>query len=96
MKWSVSVVLAGALGALAAMTAAQTPATAPSLPSRYSIPPAVTDGWITAAPEQTGIDRDRLIKMTDSIRSHPEFNVHAVLIEHNGRRANEEYFSGQG
>ena len=49
------------------------------------IPPAVTDGWITAAPEQTGIDRDRLIKMTDSIRSHPEFNVHAVLIEHNGR-----------
>ena len=33
--------------------------------------------------------------MTDSIRSHPEFNVHAVLIERDGRLVYEEYFSGK-
>lgn len=95
MRWSISVVLVGALVAHTAMTVAQTPATAPSSPSGYSIPPVLTDGWMTAAPEQAGIDRDRLMKMTDSIRSHAEFNIHAVLIERDGRLVYEEYFSGR-
>ena len=95
MKWSISVVLSGALGAVAAMAVAQTPATAPNPASGYSSPQVLSDGWMTAAPEQAGIDRDRLVKMTDSIRSHPEFNVHAVLIERDGRLVYEEYFSGK-
>ena len=33
--------------------------------------------------------------MTGSIRSHPEHNVHAVLIERDGRLIYEEYFSGK-
>lgn len=49
----------------------------------------------TAGPEQAGIDHDRLLKMTESIRSHPEFNVHAVLIERDGRLVYEQYFSGR-
>ena len=96
MKWSISVALSGALGAVAAMAVAQTPATAPNPASGYSSPQVLSDGWLTAAPEQAGIDRDRLMKMTDSIRSHPEFNVHAVLIERDGRLVYEEVLLRQG
>ena len=94
MKSQMSFVLAGALGALTA-TAAQTPVSVPSQPNTYAIPLALGDGWMTGALEQAGIDRDRLERMTDSIRSHPEFNVHAVLIERDGRLVYEEYFSGK-
>jgi CubicO group peptidase (beta-lactamase class C family) len=79
-----------ALCALAATTVAQTPAQR----SGYSTPPVLDDGWKTGNPEQGGIDRQRLEQMTDAIRSHPEYNVHAVLIEHDGRLVYEEYFSG--
>jgi CubicO group peptidase (beta-lactamase class C family) len=33
--------------------------------------------------------------MTNSLRAHPEQNIHAVLIEREGRLVFEEYFSGQ-
>jgi CubicO group peptidase (beta-lactamase class C family) len=79
-KWLMSVVL---VSAFAVATAAQT------------VPTVLTDGWKTAAPEETGSDRERLLKMTESLRSHPEYNVHAVLIERDGRLVYEEYFSGR-
>jgi CubicO group peptidase (beta-lactamase class C family) len=49
---------------------------------------------MTSAAERAGIDRRRLEQMTESIRSHPQDNVHAVLIERDGRLVYEEYFSG--
>jgi len=59
-----------------------------------SVPPALDDGWTIGSPEQAGIDRRRLEAMTGSIHDNPAFNVHAVLIEHDGRLVYEEYFSG--
>jgi hypothetical protein len=85
MKYPMSIVLVGALAALAVTTAAQTPVRVTSHPYTYAIPPTLSDGWKTGALEQNGIDRHRLEQMTDTIRSHPEFNVHAVLIERDGR-----------
>ena len=95
MKCPMSLVLAGALGALAAATAAQTSAPLPSQAYTYAVPPTLSDGWMTGALEQAGMDRSRLEAMTNSIRAHPEFNVHALLIEREGRLVYEEYFSGK-
>jgi len=66
---------------------------APSVP--YAIPPKLDDGWDTASVENAGIDRTRVEQLTGSIRSRPELNVHAVLIERDGRLVYEEYFEGK-
>ena len=95
MKYQLSFVFVGALGALAVTTAAQTPLSVPTPAYSYAIPPTLDDGWMTGPLEQAGIDRHRLEQMTDSIRSHPELNVHAVLIERAGHLVYEEYFSGK-
>jgi CubicO group peptidase (beta-lactamase class C family) len=95
MKYQLSFVLVGALGGLAVTIAAQTQVSVPSPAYTYAIPPTLNDGWMTGALEQAGIDRHRLEQMTDSILSHPEFNIHAVLIERGGRLVYEEYFSGK-
>ena len=94
MNSQLSIVLVSALGALVA-AAAQTPRAVPVPAYSYAIPPTLSDGWTTATLEQAGIDRRRLEQMTESIRSHPEYNVHAVLIERSGRLVYEEYFSGK-
>ena len=64
----------------------------PAIP--YQVPPTIDDGWTIGSPEQAGIDRGRLEAMTGSIHANPAFNVHAVLIEHDGRLVYEEYFAG--
>jgi CubicO group peptidase (beta-lactamase class C family) len=86
------VIVIATLCALTGATAAQTSVTTPA--QTAAIPPALGDGWKTGAPEQAGIDRRRLDQMTESIRAHPEYNVHAVIIERDGRLVYEEYFSG--
>jgi len=58
-------------------------------------PPSLDDGWATGSLEQAGIDRGRIEAMTQSIHAHPEYNLHALLIEHDGRLVYEEYFSGK-
>jgi CubicO group peptidase (beta-lactamase class C family) len=89
-----SLIVAGALVALAASLSAQSPAP-PSRPEvSYNIPASLGDGWTTEAAERVGIDRRRLGQMTESIRAHPQDNVHAVLIERDGRLVYEEYFVG--
>jgi CubicO group peptidase (beta-lactamase class C family) len=65
----------------------------PTVP--YTIPPKLDDGWETGSLEQAEIDRARSEQLTGTIRSRPEFNVHAVLIEHDGRLVYEEYFDGK-
>ncbi len=65
----------------------------PAIP--YKIPPTIDDGWTVASAEQAGIDRRRLETMTGWIRTTPSLNVHAVLIERDGRLVYEQYFSGR-
>jgi len=95
MTQHTSFALAGALAALAATAAAQSAPPAPKPPVVYTIPASLGDGWTTDTAVGVGIDRRRLEQMTESIRSHPEDNVHAVLIERDGRLVYEEYFSGK-
>jgi CubicO group peptidase (beta-lactamase class C family) len=96
VKASMVIVLAGAIVAgagIAATVALRRPAQGPSY--TYAVPPAFDDGWTTGSAQQAGVDRRRLEAMTDSIRSRPKDNVHAVLIERDGRLVYEEYFSGE-
>ena len=95
MTQHTSFALAGALAALAATAAAQSAPPAPKPPVVYTIPASLGDGWTTGTAERVGIDRRRLEQMTESIRSHPDDNVHAVLIERDGRLVYEDYFSGK-
>jgi CubicO group peptidase (beta-lactamase class C family) len=64
----------------------------PAIP--YETPPTIDDGWTAASPEQAGIDRRRLEAMTGWVHDNPALNVHAVLIERDGRLVYERYFSG--
>jgi CubicO group peptidase (beta-lactamase class C family) len=89
------VVVVAVVAAVSATPHGQQPASPPDIASRYVIPPALNDGWMTGSLEQVGIDRGRIEAMTDSIRDHPELNVHAVLIERDGRLVYEEYFAGK-
>ena len=86
-------VLASIFAALAATISARSQAV-PQSPPPSSAPPALSDGWMTGTPEQVGINRHHLEQMTEAIRSHPDYNIHAVLIERDGRLVYEEYFSG--
>jgi CubicO group peptidase (beta-lactamase class C family) len=96
MKFSLSrLVVVAVVAAVSATPHGQQPASPPGTASRYVIPPALNDGWMTGSLEQVGIDRGRIETMTDSIRAHPELNVHAVLIERDGRLVYEEYFAGK-
>ncbi|MGQ0735637.1 MAG: serine hydrolase domain-containing protein [Acidobacteriota bacterium] len=95
LKSALALVVGGAVaaGVLATVTGQQP--LSPSSPGyTYAIPPALDDGWMTGSLSQAGIDRTRLEAMTDSIRAHPEFNIHAVLVERQGRLVYEEYFTG--
>lgn len=70
---------------------------ASSVPAKYvyNVPASVNDGWTTGSVEESGLDRARLEAMTDVVRTHPALNIHAILIERDGRLVYEEYFSGQ-
>jgi CubicO group peptidase (beta-lactamase class C family) len=80
---------------VAAIAPAQPPASQSTPTYSYTVPPSLDDGWKTAPLEQVGMDRQRLEAMTNSIRAHTEFNIHALLIERDGRLVYEEYFSGE-
>lgn len=66
-----------------------------SPPHRAHRPPTVDDGWATAAPGDVGLDAAPLERLTEAIRRYPDWNVHAVLVERDGRLVYEEYFSGE-
>ena len=65
-----------------------------SLSAAQSVPPEIGDGWRTASPEAVGLDAARLAAMTEAIRRQEYANVHAVLIEKDGRLVYEQYFAG--
>jgi hypothetical protein len=55
---------------------------------------SIGDGWTSITPREAGLDPDRLNALTAMLRRYHEWNVHAVLVEHDGRLAYEEYFTG--
>lgn len=60
-----------------------------------SAPPVLDDGWRTASPDAVGLDGARLAEMTEALRRGEHGNVHALLIERDGRLVYEEYFTGE-
>src|SRR5262245_49044054 len=97
MKSPMALVLTGGLLAAGAATLAfhARGSSPPVQSSRSATPLSLDDGWPTGSLEQAGINRERIEAMTGSIRAHPEYNVHALLIERDGRLVYEEYFSGK-
>jgi CubicO group peptidase (beta-lactamase class C family) len=98
VKTPISVLLVASLVAAGAAALAfrdQRTPPARTSPSSSAPPPTLDDGWSTGSLEEAGINRERIEAMTESIRAHPEYNVHALLIEHDGRLVYEEYFTGK-
>ena len=60
----------------------------------YKVPADRGDGWKTATADSAGVDSQKLLNLTRSLRAWPELGVHAVLIERNGQLIYEEYFDG--
>jgi CubicO group peptidase (beta-lactamase class C family) len=58
-------------------------------------PPHLGDGWQTATPLAVGMDTSRLRELTQSIEAGEHGNIHAVLIERDGRLVYEAYFTGE-
>ena len=58
-------------------------------------PPALNDGWVVATPEGVGLDPARLAAMTGTIRAGDYGNIHAVVIERDGKLVYEQYFEGE-
>lgn len=57
-------------------------------------PPALGDGWPTVKPSVAGLDPAALSQLTKAIQSGAAGNIHAVLVEHDGRLVYERYFTG--
>jgi CubicO group peptidase (beta-lactamase class C family) len=60
-----------------------------------STPTVGADGWERGTPESVGFDVQRLDALTAAIRNQTYPNVHALLIEKDGRLVYEEYFEGE-
>jgi CubicO group peptidase (beta-lactamase class C family) len=60
----------------------------------YRVPTQLDDGWTTASLAAAKMDPAPLEAMTNTIRRYPVWNVHALLIERDGRLVYEEYFAG--
>lgn len=82
------------LGLLAAVLPALALAQSRDSTSMSPAPPPLDDGWTTASPADVGLDPGRLAGMTAAIRRGEHGNVHALLIEKDGRLVYEEYFTG--
>jgi len=84
-----------AVVAIGACVAACNRGARPADAYRYRRPPAIDDGWQTATLDDVKVDRSGIERMTDAIRREPAWNIHAVLIERDGRLVYEEYFAGE-
>lgn len=64
-------------------------------PDTGAAPEQIRDGWRTTTPAEVGLDPARLKELARSLRAGDHGNVHAVLIEKDGRLVYEEYFTGE-
>jgi len=58
-------------------------------------PASRDDGWRTAKPSEAGFDPAELARLTQDIAAGSIPNVHAVLVEQDGRLVYEAYFKGR-
>lgn len=66
-----------------------------SYPASAGMPPDQRgDGWAVAAPEAAGFDPAALEALAEDILRGGHGNIHAVLVEHDGRLVFERYFEG--
>ena len=62
----------------------------------YRVPARLDDGWRVASPEDLGLERAPLAKLTALLRADEEYpNVHGLLLAKDGRLVYEEYFAGE-
>jgi CubicO group peptidase (beta-lactamase class C family) len=87
--------LAAGLALLLAGSTAAPPAAVAQSPGMGDAPEQIQDGWRTASPAEVGMDPARLEELTRSLRRGEHGNVHAVLIEKDGRLVYEGYFTGR-
>jgi CubicO group peptidase (beta-lactamase class C family) len=64
-------------------------------PYQYRMPQMLDDGWTTASLDSVGMDRRHIEQMTEAIRRYADWNIHALLVERDGRLVYEEYFAGE-
>ena len=72
------------------------PSRVASTDTSYRVPPRLDDGWQVASPEELGLQREPLERLTEVLRSGAEYpNVHSLVIVKDGRLVYEEYFAGE-
>jgi CubicO group peptidase (beta-lactamase class C family) len=63
--------------------------------SEYRIPLQLNDGWETAALNEVGLDTQKIMAITQEIRSDDRFDlIHSMLIVKDGKLVHEAYFWG--
>ena len=67
---------------------------AASLSADALSPPDTGDGWTVSDPSSAGFDKEALAALQQSLSADEYSNLHAVIIEHNGRLVFEQYLSG--
>lgn len=58
-------------------------------------PSALADGWVVAKPTEVGLDPQALAELVEKVDTGWIPNVHALLIEHQGRLVFERYWPGE-
>jgi CubicO group peptidase (beta-lactamase class C family) len=61
----------------------------------YPAPEATGDGWITATPEEVGMDPGPLVEMKEWLEERDGHFIHSILVVRNGTLVFEEYFPGE-
>ena len=67
----------------------------PIVPYRYKQPLSLNDGWSTVNLDKTGFSEGKLSKLSQSIQLGEYKNIHALLIEDDGKLVYEQYFEGE-
>jgi len=57
-------------------------------------PPQLADGWSTDSAQNAGFDQAKIQALANALTTDEYLNVHAVLIERNGKLVYEQYLSG--
>jgi CubicO group peptidase (beta-lactamase class C family) len=71
------------------------PACSPTAePPAYRVSPELDDGWETAAPEEVGMDLEKLEALVRDVRNDSHDNLHSVLVVKDGKLVLEEYAHG--